>query len=80
MSTKTLCPQPDLECDACIETFREEHPGVEVFVHTYHALCDCPWVAHPADDFTDEATVCVGCGEKRSLQGEFNRFMRGAAA
>lgn len=73
-----LCPNPDLGCDACVETFREEHPGVGVFLHTYH-ICDCPYVARDADDFTDAATVCVGCGEKRRLYEEFRRFMAGHA-
>ena len=68
-----LCPQPDLSCDACVETFLDAHPGAELFEHTYHN-CGCPWLAD-----TGEAEVCVGCGERRDLGAEWRRARRAAA-
>ncbi len=77
MSAQTLCPHPELDCDACVQEFFAEHPGLELWRHTNHLHCDCPMMAHPPDDFT--ATVCVGCGEKRDLAAEFAHGMAGAA-
>jgi len=74
MSATTLCPQADLTCDACIETFLDEHPGAEVWEHTYH-WCDCPYIAT-----VDERDICIGCGDRRNLAGEHRHLMAGRAA
>jgi hypothetical protein len=62
----SLCPQPELSCDACVQAFLDEHPGAEVWSHTYH-YCDCPMVA----DVGPDKTVCVGCGRSRDLHAEW---------
>jgi len=72
MSTKTLCPQPELSCEGCVQVFLDEHPGVETWVHTYH-YCDCPMIATPVGGGED---TCVGCGERRDLWDEFRRLVR----
>jgi hypothetical protein len=69
MSAVTLCPNPDVPCDFCVQAFLDAHPGAEVWTHTYH-LCDCPMVA----SLTDETEVCVGCREKRDVWAEYNRL------
>ena len=66
MST-ALCPVPDTTCERCTELFLDEHPGADVFAHTYH-FCDCPLVATVADN-----DICVGCEERRDLWREYDR-------
>lgn len=73
MSEPRLCPNPDLDCDACVDEFVAEHPGVEVFRHTYHLFCDCPFIAW-SDDLPD---TCVGCGERRDMYAEWQHFWAG---
>jgi len=74
--SETLCPNVGLHCDDCVADFIAEHPGVEVFRHTAHLLCDCPFVAASDYDYTE--TVCVACGSRRDLYAEFDRLMDGA--
>lgn len=67
----TLCPEPEVSCDACIDEFLDRHPGVETWEHTLH-YCECPYIATPVDGGEN---VCVGCGERRDLAAEFDRVL-----
>lgn len=69
-----LCPNPEQSCDDCIADFIFDHPGVEVWRHTPHAYCECPWIGTPTGGGDD---VCVGCRERRDLAAEFRRLMDG---
>ena len=56
------CPEFELTCDECVAEFVDDHPGLDVWEHTYH-ICECPMVACDADNHE----CCVGCGEPRDL-------------
>lgn len=62
-----LCPNPEQPCEDCIADFIAEHPGAELFKHTFHS-CDCLWIAD-----TGEADICVGCGELRDAGADWLR-------